>query len=111
MQGTRANRWGRIILEIIPIVVMILCVVFDQITKYAFRDLYFDKGTTVVIDGFFNLSYAENTGAAWSFLSDASWGQTFFKILTGVALIIFVFIYTYAVKNNYTLQLRSFVLL
>lgn len=102
MQGVRTNRWGRIILEILPIFLMIACVVVDQITKFAFKEIYLNGGETIVIDGFFKLTYAENTGAAWSFLAEVSWGQTFFKILTGVALVAFVFMYIYAVKNNFT---------
>ena len=102
MQGVRTNRWGRIILEILPIFLMIACVVVDQITKFAFKEIYLNGGETIVIDGFFKLTYAENTGAAWSFLANVSWAQTFFKVLTSVALLLFVFFYVYACKNKHT---------
>ena len=102
MQGIRANRFGRIILELIPLLVVVVCVVLDQVTKSCFKDLYFEKnGSTEVIKNFFYLTYTVNTGAAWSFLADVSWGQTFFKILTAVSLVLFVIFYVYAYKRNY----------
>ncbi|MBE7083609.1 MAG: signal peptidase II [Clostridiales bacterium] len=102
MQRIRANRFGRIILELLPLFIVIVCTVLDQITKTCFKNLYFEKGgSTQVIKNFFYLTYTVNTGAAWSFLADVSWGQTFFKILTAVSLVLFVLFYIYAFKRNY----------
>ena len=62
MQGIRANRFGRIILELIPLLVVVVCVVLDQVTKSCFKDLYFEKnGSTEVIKNFFYLTYTVNT--------------------------------------------------
>ncbi|MBE5734071.1 MAG: signal peptidase II [Clostridiales bacterium] len=102
MQGIRANRWKRIILECIPIILLAISIILDQVSKNFYKELYLKNGQTTVIDGFFYLTYTVNTGAAWSFLSDVSWAQTFFKVLTVLSLILFVFLYVYAVKNKYS---------
>ena len=94
MQGTRVN-WRRIIFSIIiPIVVIFACIFIDQITKKAFKDLYNEVGKTTIIPGFFYLTYTVNTGAAWSFLANVSWGQTFFKIISSLALVLFSLYFT-----------------
>ena len=101
MQGARANRIKRIILDIVPLLILALCVVLDQVSKKYFTDLYFEKGDTTVIENFFYLTYTVNTGAAWSFLADVSWGQLFFKILTSIALVFFSLFYVYAIKRRH----------
>lgn len=102
MQRIRAYGWKRIVLEIIPLILFLFFVFSDQITKDYFHALWEKQGDTVVIDKFFYLTYTVNTGAAWSFLADVSWGQTFFKILTAIALILFVGFYIYAFKHQQT---------
>ena len=109
MQGIRADRWKIIILEIIPIILLSVLIVLDQVSKNFYRELYLKSGQTTVIDGFFYLTYTVNTGAAWSFLSDVPWAQTFFKILTSVSLILFVLMYFYAFKRNYKWMKYSLV--
>ena len=93
MQGTRANR--RIKSLIIYLLVFVLLIVLDQFTKYYFKDKYLQDGSTQVIKNFFYFSYAENTGSAFSFLAGKSWAQTFFKILTSVALLLFLVLTVY----------------
>ena len=91
MQRIGTTRWGRIILEVIPILVLIVSIVFDQLTKVWCYNLYQkNNGTTTVVDNFFYLTYTVNTGAAFSFLADKSWSQLFFKIITAVSLVLFV---------------------
>ena len=102
MQRVRANGWKRIILEILPLVILAILVLLDQFSKIYFHKLWKDNGDTTVINNFFYLTYTVNTGAAWSFLADVSWGQTFFKILTSISLIAFVFYYIYSAKKGYT---------
>jgi len=59
-------------------------VVVDQIAKYAALQAL-SAGKPVVVTSFFNLTLVFNTGAAFSFLSDASgWQRGFF---IGIALI------------------------
>ncbi len=102
MQGIRSNRCGRIILECIPILVLILMIVFDQLTKVWCDNLYKEKGgQTTVIENFFYLTFTVNTGAAFSFLADKAWAQTFFKVITAISLVLFVLFYIYAVKKKH----------
>ncbi len=102
MQRVRTDR--RLKSIILPVIFqfLLLCsfILIDQLTKYYFRDLYFNQGDLIVIDGFFRFTYVLNTGAAWSFLADVSWAQTFFKVLTAVALVVFVIIYVYSVSKR-----------
>lgn len=68
----------------IEMLIIVLIIFLDQLTKgwvESFLDLY---ESLELIPGFFSLTYARNTGAAWSMLS----GQmTFFIVLTTVVLI------------------------
>ena len=61
--------------------------VADQLTK-----LYIDRTMKLyqsipVIDGLFSITYLRNRGAAFSFLSDASWRLPFFILATVIAVI------------------------
>ena len=101
MQGTRSYRLKKIILYVLPVLVLAVLITLDQVSKVYFKNLYYEKGSTDFIRGFIGFTYTVNTGAAWSFLADVSWAQTFFKCLTVVALVVFGFIYYYAVKKGY----------
>lgn len=62
--------------------------VVDQATK-----LYVDRVMALhqsipVVDGFFSFTYLRNRGAAFSFLSDASWRLPFFILVSLVAGIV-----------------------
>ncbi len=112
MQGIRADR-RKLILNLIPACLLILLILVDQITKTYVKTLH-ESGawnSTSVIDGFFYFTYTINTGAAWSFLSNAPWAQIFFKVLTAVALVFFFFFYVYACKKNYKFLRYSLVLI
>ncbi len=111
MQRIRANGWKRIILEIIPVIVLFVLIASDQWSKTYFHNLYLKQGETTVIPDFFYLTYAVNTGAAWSFLAGVSWAQTFFKILTSVSLIAFIIYYIYAIKRGFSWLKYSLVLI
>ena len=100
MQRIRFNR--RVILTILPFFIIVALVLFDQLTKIHFENLH-NSGNwtqTTVIEGFFYFRYTVNSGAAWSFLADKPWAQTFFKVLTGVALIGFGFVLGYSIKKK-----------
>ena len=101
MQRVGADRRKRIIFGmIIPCVLLLFLVAADQVTKYAFKALHESKGDTVVIKDFFYFTCVYNSGAAFSFLSDKEWGQTFFKVLTAVALAVFIFFFVLSVKHK-----------
>lgn len=60
----------------------------DQATK-----IYIDRSMSLyqsipVIDGFFNVFYIRNKGAAFSFLSNASWRLPFFILVSTVASLV-----------------------
>ncbi len=59
----------------------------DQLTK-----LYIDRTMKLyesipVVDGLFSITYLRNKGAAFSFLSDASWRLPFFLLATAIAVV------------------------
>jgi len=79
--GVNMGRW--VIFSMISVVGLLA----DQATK-----LYVDKvmslyQTIPVIDGLFNIFYIRNKGAAFSFLSNASWRIPFFVTISLVASI------------------------
>lgn len=101
MQRTRANR-RTIITNVIFLSSLIALLLLDQILKTVFKNLYENTSwnETTIIQGFFSFKYTMNTGSAFSFLSDTTWGQTFFKVLTAVALVLFFIFYLYVSKKN-----------
>lgn len=100
MQRIRANR-RRIIIESLFLILLLALIAVDQITKYHFSSTI-EKGEKVpVIGDWFYFAFEINTGASFSFLSGVSWAQTFFKVLTSLALVVFAMMYVFAIKNNY----------
>ena len=77
------------------IVVIISCVVFivDLLTKYVIQN-HIALQNVEIIKGFFSLTYAENTGMAWSLLSGK---QAFLSVVS--AITIGVMIYYVVAKN------------
>ena len=78
------NRW--FLFSIIAVIGLVV----DQLTK-----LYIDRSMRMfqsipVIDGLFNITYVRNKGAAFSFLSDASWRLPFFIAISAVAAVVIV---------------------
>ena len=52
------------------------------------------EGRTIVSESFWSFVYAENPGAAWSFLRDApEWFRTPFFLLVSVAAMVFIVVY------------------
>ena len=70
-------------------------VVLDQVTKIIVQRLFFLGESIPVIDGFFNLTYVRNSGAAFSFLAsgDPAWVIPFFTIITLVVAVGIVYYY------------------
>ncbi len=102
MQRIRLNGIKDIIFWIVlPVVIVAVLVVLDQLTKLWFSNLYFEKGNTMFIEGLLSFTYTVNTGSAFSFLAGKDWAQTFFKVITVLALITFVFVYLYAFSRKY----------
>ena len=72
------------------IVIAFLIVILDLITKqWIFNHL--DFGSALVITPFLNIVHFQNTGAAFSFLSEASgWQRYFFIVVSLVAIFIII---------------------
>lgn len=89
-------------------VLLILAVVaLDQITKYAIEAQLTLGQSIEIIQGFFSLTYARNTGAAWSILT----GQmTFFYIVSVIALVVMTYFLVKTDKKE-TLQRIALALL
>ncbi len=100
MQRTRSDRAKRISFIIISIVICLLLIGIDQLTKFYFKNKYNSEGSTTVIKGFFYFTYTVNTGSAFSFLAGKAWAQTFFKILTPITLLLFILLFIYSVKKG-----------
>ena len=101
MQRIGTNGRKRIIFEVVSACLILLFIALDQISKHYFATNLEYGEDVPIIEGFFYFTYVQNKGAAWSFLSDASWGQTFFKILTSVSLFAFAYFYYYSSKKQY----------
>lgn len=102
MQRTWTNRI-RIVNAVLFLLLILFFVAIDQFAKGYFKIL--DEkdllGRKEVIKDFFYFTYLENTGAAYGFLGGKPWAQTFFKILTVLALIMFAVIFVYSIKFDY----------
>lgn len=101
MQGTRLNGRRRIAFDLIYLGVFVALLLIDQISKISVATKMNEGDAIGVIQNFFDIRYVRNSGAAWSFLADADWGQTFFKVLTVIALMAFMFYYAYVCKSGY----------
>ncbi len=61
----------------------------DQITKYMIRLSFGLSESRVMIDGFFNLTYLRNTGAAWGLLSGHNIWLGLLSIVVLILMIVF----------------------
>lgn len=74
-------------------------VVLDQITKAAILKRFFIHESYTVIDGFFNLVYVMNPGAAFGFLANMS--ETFrYVFFIGITALVILLIIYYIVKST-----------
>jgi len=74
-------------------------ILLDQITKAAILKKFFIHESYPVIDGFFNLVYVMNPGAAFGFLANMS--ETFrYFFFTGITLAVILLIIYYVVKSK-----------
>jgi len=74
-------------------------IILDQITKSVITEKLFMYGTHKVIDGFFNLVYVMNPGAAFGFLADMP--ELFrYAFFIGITLLAMALIIYYIVKSD-----------
>ncbi len=75
---------------------IIVLVALDQISKYAIVSKIELYNKITVIDKFFYLHYVQNTGSAFSFLADKSWG---IYVLSVMSLLMAIFLYFLSYKS------------
>ena len=97
----RVRTYRRIIVETIFIILLLALIAVDQVTKCHFSNTIPLGEKVPVIEDWLYFAHEINTGASFSFLAEVSWAQTFFKILTSVALVVFGLMYILAIKNRY----------
>ncbi|MBQ6554001.1 MAG: signal peptidase II [Firmicutes bacterium] len=92
----------------IPILTIIVLIALDQLTKYIAVTNLQPIHKIVLINGFFNLTYIENRGAAFGAMQGARW---FFVILAAAVIIAGGIYYARMPKTKNTLLLRISMLL
>jgi len=68
--------------------IAIIGIIIDQGTKIAIDRSMQLFDSVRIIDNFFHITYVRNRGAAFSFLSDASWRLPFFIIISIIAALV-----------------------
>ncbi len=77
----------------LPWSLAILILILDQWTKLLIRHNFYYGEIRPVVDGFFNLVYVRNDGAAWNILSGQSW------VLISISIGVLVFLTVKARKE------------
>jgi len=85
----------------------------DQYTKFLVRSNFELHETLPVIEGFFNITFIFNRGAAFSFLSDVGspWVGRMFIIVSCIAIAVIIAIYREIEDENRTLKLALVLIL
>ncbi len=74
----------------IELIIIVASIIIDQFTKLLVLNAFESEGDSkVIIDGFFELTYHKNIGAAWSILSGK---MAFLIIITFFALGFFIYL-------------------
>lgn len=85
-------------------IIIFTIVAMDQISKYLVLEYLKGHGSIPLLDGIFHLTYAENTGAAFSIFTDM---QLFLKIITSIfSVILFIYLATLT-KKEAKLSIKS----
>lgn len=76
---------------VIELIVFALILFIDLLSKNLVAQAAVRSGNTFyytvnIIGEFLQIRYAENTGAAWSFMAGVPWAQTFLLVMAGVAI-------------------------
>ena len=91
-----------------PMLIAAIIVIFlDQLTKAMVRKIIITRGTVEVIRGYFQISYAENTGAAFGMFRGQN---TIFIVISAVA-IVFIFAYYRQFKTSMWMKISLGLLL
>ena len=113
MQRIGTDGTKKLVRTILALVLLGALITLDQLTKCYFSNLHKTESIVniEIIPNFLKLVYTENTGAAWSFLSDVTWAQTFFKVITALSLVVFIGMYVYALKSKRLLRISLILII
>ncbi len=73
----------------LPLITAILIVLADQATKQAVQEAFIFGEQHAVLDGFFNLTYLRNTGAAWGMLGGQNFSLTILSLVVLLVMVVF----------------------
>mgnify|MGYP001864510675 CR=1 FL=1 len=73
--------------------IVILCIIIDQISKYIVINNLKPIGSIPIIENVFHLTYCENTGAAFSMFSKNT------AVLTAVSLVFIFLVFFFLLKS------------
>ncbi len=83
------------------IIIIILLVGADQLLKQLVMNTLSGPASITIIENFFYIVHRRNTGAAWSFLAEASWGIIVLSVLSGVASLVLLILTLRLKKARY----------
>ncbi len=81
------------------LLIFFLVVVADQLSKFL-ADAYLPTEGITFIDKIFSLKLSYNRGAAFSFLSGKDWAQTFFLVVTILAVVLSLTYLIFSSRNS-----------
>ncbi len=93
--------------SVIVLLVAVVLLAVDQISKYYVLRFLRPVGSISVIDGLLEFSYLENTGAAFGLFHNIPWAIFVFNILVSLVLLIILFRY----RNHTFFSLAALALL
>ncbi len=70
----------------------VLLVIIDQFTKFMITQSMAYQGIRPIINDFLSFHYVRNTGSAFSMFADKSWGITMLSVISGLALLVLMFL-------------------
>lgn len=88
-------------------ILLFAIIIADQLSKLVVDAFDIHK---VIIPDFFSIDNTRNTGAAFSFLADTSWGQMFFIVLS-IIILIGLCLYFIFTKSDSKFQKISIVMI
>ncbi len=92
----------------IAVIIVLFLIISDQLTKLAAVNWLMPIKQRILIEGFFNLTYVENRGAAFGSMQGARW---FFVVLAVLVVAGLSFYYRKIEKTKKTLPLRAAIIL
>jgi signal peptidase II len=97
---------------LIGIIIIIVSLAFDQITKYLAMSLLYQEGTSklvVLIPEVLEVTFVKNTAAAYGMFEGHTW---IFYIVTVIALVMFGYLYkdvNFKTKKVYSISIALFI--